>query len=64
MEHWVSRCCFRKFSLTICVPDDGRISVHNGDTRGNGHLDVIDGSASVPDEDYPGELRVKFPGCG
>jgi hypothetical protein len=38
------------------------VSVHNVATKENGDLDVIDGSAYVPDENFPGELKVEFPG--
>ena len=38
------------------------MSVHNVATKENGDFDVIDGSAYVPDENFPGELKVEFPG--
>ena len=38
------------------------MSVHNVATKQNGDFDVIDGSAFIPDENFPGELKVEFPG--
>ena len=38
------------------------MSVHNVATNENGDLDVIDGSAYVPDENFPWKVKVEFPG--
>ena len=51
--------CF--FNISI-ISDNGRVSVHNVATKQNGQIDEIDGSAYVPDPNYPGELKVEFPG--
>merc|ERR1719348_2490702 len=47
---------------TYGVLENGRVSVHNVATKKNGDFDVIDGSAYVPDPNFPGELVVEFPG--
>jgi lipocalin len=39
------------------------VSVHNVATQENGDLDVIDGSAYVPDKNFSRELNVEFLGC-
>merc|ERR1711920_80418 len=53
-----TRCVMAKYGAM----DNGRVSVHNVATKANGDFDVIDGSAYVPDPNYPGELLVEFPG--
>merc|ERR1712098_900126 len=53
-----TRCVMAKYGAM----DNGRVSVHNVATKADGELDIIDGSAYVPDPNYPGELLVEFPG--
>jgi|ERR1719391_1135384 len=44
------------------VNDAGEVTVHNTATKKDGSFDEIYGTAYVPDESHPGELKVKFPG--
>merc|ERR1711937_237 len=53
-----TRCVMARYGAM----DNGRVSVHNVATKQNGQLDEIDGSAYVPDPNYPAELKVEFPG--
>ena len=50
------------FNLTKCADVEGVVSVHNVATQQNGDFDVIDGTATAPDPEHPGELEVSFPG--
>lgn len=48
-------------TATYTLLDDGRVGVTNkGVNESTGELDVAEGKARVPDDDFPGQLRVVF----
>ncbi|XP_023334392.1 apolipoprotein D [Eurytemora carolleeae] len=52
-----TRCVRAEYGLN----DEGVITVHNTATKQDGSFDEIFGTATVPDPNHPGELKVHFP---